>query len=118
MSHPDDVHALVLNRILALPKNSPESHAAHRDYQATRLSIRPKLLAQKALLERAALTEGCGLANVTAQMTADEPTRMPESIAASLAAIDAQVSALDAEIATMWLDLDGRGALLGLDLAP
>lgn len=118
MSRPDDVHALVLNRILALPKNSPESHAAHRDYQATRLSIRPKLLAQKALLERAALTEGCGLANVTAQMAADEPTRMPESIAASLAAIDAQVSALDAEIATMWLDLDGRVALLGLDLAP
>ena len=118
MSHPDDAHALVLNRIPALPKNSPESHVAHRDYQATRLSIRPKLLAQKALLERAALTEGCGLANVTAQMTADEPTRMPEAIASSLAEIDAKVSAIDTEIATMWLDLDGRIALAGMDLTP
>ncbi len=81
MSHPDDVHALVLNRILALPKASPESHHAHADYQATRLAIRPKLLAQKALLERSLMS---GVNN------------------------DAAVLALDGEIAALWWALDSR----------
>ena len=77
--HPDDVHALVLNRILALPKFSPESHDAHRDYQETRLAIRPKLLAQKALLERSLLGGGNH---------------------------DAAVTALDGEISALWWRLD------------
>ncbi len=80
--NPDDVHALVLNRILALPKDSPHSHAAHRDYQATRtLVIRPKLMAQKSLLERALMGNGNH---------------------------DARVTELDDAIAADWFALDGR----------
>ena len=86
MNHPDDVHALVLNRILALPRNSPESHEAHRNYQATRLAIRPKLLAQKSLLERSLMGGGNH---------------------------DARVVELDGEIAALWWAMDSR---IGVEL--
>ena len=85
MTHPNDAHALVLAHILALPRGSPESHTAHRDYQEVRLlEVRPKLLAQKALLERALVGGG--------------------------AEFDVDVTALDAEIAGAWLALDARVA--------
>lgn len=79
--NPDDAHALVLRRILSLRKDSPESHLAHRDYQATRLAIRPKLLAQKSLLTRSLMG------------AADH---------------DAQVTALDGEIHALWMGVDSR----------
>lgn len=85
--HPDDVHALVINRILALPKFSPESHEAHRLYQATRLRVvRPLLICQKAALERA-----------LASHSLEELSRH-----------DAAVNALDDQIADAWLDVDSR----------
>lgn len=83
--NPDDAHALVLNRILVLPKGSEASNQAFRDYQATRLKvIRPKLLQQKVLLRRSLLGD---------------------------LDLDAQVTALDDEIAADWFALDSRIAL-------
>lgn len=81
-SHPDDAHALVLNHILAMPRRSAESHSAFLAYQSTRLgTIRPKLMKQKTLLERALMGQP---------------------------GLDAQVSALDDEISAAWLELDSR----------
>ncbi len=79
--HPDDAQAMVINRILSMAKDSSASHAAHRDYQETRLAIRPLMLKQKALLERAWVTS-----------TDADPAAL----------------ALDSEIAALWLALDSR----------
>jgi HPt (histidine-containing phosphotransfer) domain-containing protein len=75
----DEAHAAVLDLILAMPRGSPESHAAHRAYQAARLATVPKLLQQKALLERALIA--------------------PPAVAGAL---DAQVTALDEVLARDW----------------
>ncbi len=81
-SHPDDVHALLLTRILALPKGSPAGNEAFRDYQATRmLTVRPKLMAQKSLLERSLV---------------------------SAVDHDAKVKALDDELAAIWWGVHDR----------
>ncbi len=86
--HPDDAQALVLNHILAMRKDSPESHAAHRDYQETRAAlIRPKLLQQRALL-----TKAVGMTDAEA----------------AASGIDAKVSELDQAIVADWFALDAR----------
>jgi len=82
MSHPNDIHALVLSRILALPKGSTEGNEAFRDYQDTRMRlVRPKLMAQKSLLERSLVG------------TADH---------------DAKVKALDDELVAVWWGVHDR----------
>lgn len=98
MTPTDEAHAAVLDWILAMPKGA-RADEAHRAYQGTRLSIRPLLLRQKSLLERALLLEQAVLTSQPARETC--------------AALDAQVTALDAEIAAAWLGLEtqlARGA--------
>lgn len=79
-----EAHALVIDRILALPNKSPEGNAAHQAYQSVRLGIVPKLLKQKQLLEQAILRGG---------VTSD---------------LDLQVVALDESIAADWTALDTK----------
>lgn len=86
--HQDDAHALVINRILALPSGSAEANAAHRDYQETRVvRVRPKLMRQRVLLTRA--------------------LGMSDAEAAS-SGLDASVAELDQAIAADWFALDAR----------
>lgn len=86
--NPNDVHALVINRILALPRGSPESHAAYADYQYTRVVlIRPKIQAQMVLL------------NIQLSKNDHE---------AFVSGLDQKVYALDDEISAAWLALDSR----------
>lgn len=94
MTPTDEAHAAVLDWILAMPPRSTRAGEAHRAYQATRLAIRPKLLQQKALLERAMMLEKAVLTSQPAREAA--------------ARLDAQVAALEAEIAAAWLGLDAR----------
>ncbi len=88
--HPNEAHALVLNRILDLPKDSPQSHAAYRAYQALRNGpMRLMLEKERRLLEAACLTEG-------------------------ITSIDADIVANMDAMAAAWFELDSRIGWVGV----